>query len=507
MKNLLNSVLISKPKTNTFDLTHDVKLSCNMGELVPVQVIDSVPGDSFSCSNEALVRLAPLVAPMMHRCNITFHTFFVPKRLLWLHWEDFVVNNLSGGFPYAHPYMNMAAAQYGRLADFMGIDSPKGATSIRINPMVFSAYQFIWNEYYRDQNLQTAVAYKLADGDNTALYNTDLSLMQNRCWEHDYFTACLPFAQKNAAVQVPMGDVVVKLAAETTNPAKLLIANPDGTPVSNTLNETATGQLHDTGGNLLKLDPNGTLKVNAGTINDLRKAYRLQEFLEKLMRGGSRYTEYLRNIFGVKSPDARLQRPQYITGSLSPIVISEVLNTTGAVGAPPQGNMAGHGVGVNKGNYGKYFCTEHGYVMTIMSVMPKTAYINQTPKHFFKTTDFTEHFVPQFANIGEQEVRRKELYFDNTTGQAEDVFGYVPRYTEYKYENNRVAGKFRTTDKHWHMSREFSSSPLLNASFIKSDPTFRVFAVTDPAQDHIYVHVLNKTIAHRRMPKYGTPTF
>lgn len=489
-------------------------MSGNMGYLIPSCIIDCVPGDNFNISAEALVRLAPMVAPVMHRVDVTIHYFFVPKRLLWDHWEEYITNTEVSGSVPAAPYIVASYSNYNKLQDYLGLPIPTGVGySQNVNAMPFAAYQLIYNEYYRDQNLITEVDYKLVDGINV-LNVSELIAIRKRAWEHDYFTAALPWAQKGDAVEIPIsGDVVLKSSAGTGQWRKSdgTFYNDPGNDPHIEVSGSGVGQgaalIDGAGGKTTgKYDPNGTLEVqNADTsINDLRKAYALQRFLEKLARGGSRLTEFIRTMFGVTSSDARLQRPEYITGVKSPIIISEVLNTTGTVDAP-QGAMAGHGVSVPSGKYGHYFCEEHGYLMGILSVMPKTAYQQGIPKHFLKINESEEHFLPDFANIGEQEILNKEVYANHTN--PDSIFGYIPRYGEYKFEQNRVAGDFRTTLDYWHFGRIFASDPALNADFVEANPTHRVFADTDENDDKLWMAVHNHIIARRLMPKYGTPTF
>lgn len=513
MKNLFNSVKVFRPKSSKFDLSHDVKLSCNMGKLVPIMLVDCVPGDKVSLSCEALVRFAPLVAPMMHRVNVTMHYFFVPMRLLWPNWENYITNTEVDDALPAFPTITYGGGvqAYTALMDYLGLPQNLGAETETVSAFPFAAYQLVFNEYYRDQNLVAEVPFELTDGDNTA--NADLFVLRTRAWEHDYFTASLPFAQKGDAVEIPISGVVTltddtasnivrnadRSGAAQTTTGKGLIVGATTAPLQNDPNGGATpGAV---------IDPNGQWEVaNAETtINDLRRATALQKFLEKLARGGSRYIETIRSMFGVNSSDKRLQRPEYITGSKTPVIISEVLNTTGTTEAP-QGSMAGHGVSATSGDYGSYYCEEHGYVIGIMSIMPATAYQQGIPKHFLKTNDPYEFYFPDFANIGEQEVKAKEVYaFQGVPGNA--TWGYVPRYAEYKFQNNRVAGDFRSTLNFWHMGRIFDAPPGLNQAFIEADPTFRVFAVTDENEDHMWCHVYNKVYMRRLMPKYGTPTF
>jgi hypothetical protein len=374
-----------------------------------------------------------------------------------------------------------------------------------------AAYQCIYNEYYRDQNLQTPVDYKLTDGNN----NTDagdrerLTTLRQRAWEHDYFTASLPFAQKGAAVDIPIGtlqgDTRVTFDADYAPGFNYATGSGSAgggqfnTYIGSTIPENGTWPA-GTGSSLIA--KTSETDVEPATINDLRRAFRLQEWLEKNARGGTRYIENILTHFGVRSSDKRLQRPEYITGVKSPVVVSEVLNTTGQDGGLPQGNMAGHGISVTSGKSGSYYCEEHGYIIGIMSVMPKTAYQQGIPRTFLKT-DSLDYFWPTFANIGEQEVAKQELYA--YTANANDTFGYVPRYAEYKYMPSRVAGEFRTSLNYWHLGRIFATEPSLNSDFIECDPTKRIFAVEDPETDVLYCHVLNKIKAVRPMPKYGTP--
>jgi len=505
-KNLFNSIKLTNPKSNAFDLTHDIKLSLNMGELVPIMVTEAVPGDKFKISAESLIRFAPLVAPMMHRCDVSMHYFFVPNRILWDGWQDWIVNK-DNNVEREHPYIQLSDATYSSypLLDYLGLPQMTGPFTIDVNAFPLAAYQCVYNEYYRDQNLVDPVNYKLGNGSNNEI---DLFILRKRAWEHDYFTACLPWAQKGEAVDVPIsGDVTLK---EDYNTNRQLFINQGGDALQNVAIETdPIGQLVDDASNDGWIDPNGTLEVinSQTTINDLRRAYRLQEWLEKNARAGTRYVENILAHFGVKSSDARLQRPEYITGVKSPIVISEVLNTTGIDGELPQGNMAGHGVGVATGNFGSYYCEEHGFIIGIMSVMPKTAYQQGVNRKWLKINDPFQYFWPTFAHIGEQEVLNAEVFANQSADDQKATFGYVPRYAEYKFENNRVAGEFKTTLNYWHMGRIFETAPALNQEFIECDPTTRVFAVEDPGTQKIYAHVLNKVQAIRTMPKYGNPTY
>lgn len=504
-KNLFNSIKLQRPKKNVFDLTHDVKLSADMGNLTPILTLECVPGDKFELGCESLIRFAPMIAPVMHRMDVTMHYFFVPNRIVWNNWEKFITDANSG---LVSPYISIgngwqtAYPEECKFLDYMSVPPPpnSGVTGTNVNALPFAAYQAIYNEYYRDQNLVAPVDYKLNDGDNslTAAEVQKWLNLRKRAWEHDYFTASLPFAQKGAAVDIPLGSIDVPWT-------KIAGKNSSGSPDV----QAVSGQYDVNGGVPSPLTdglyvPEIQADVEPTTINDLRRAFRLQEWLEKNARGGTRYIENILTHFGVRSSDKRLQRPEYITGVKSPVVISEIVNTTGQTDGLPQGNMAGHGISVSSGRSGTYYCEEHGYIIGIMSVMPKTAYQQGIPKTFLKN-DTLDYFWPSFANIGEQAVENQEIYAYTST--KSDTFGYVPRYAEYKFMPSRVAGDFRTTLDYWHLGRKFDTQPTLGTDFVECNPTKRIFAIDDPEGDSLYCHVLNKIKAIRPMPKYGTPMF
>ncbi len=507
-KNIFNSVQVEKPKKNVFDLSHDVKMSMKMGNLTPVLVTECVPGDSFQIGCDSLIRFAPMVAPVMHRMDVSVHYFFVPNRLTWDNWETYIVDaDIPNPLPYIN-YTDDFTTDQKKFLDYMGVP-PNIGTGITqaLNALPLAAYQAIYNEYYRDENLVTEVDYSLSDGNNTGDV-VDLVKMRQRAWEHDYFTASLPFAQKGTAVDIPIGsidsDVAVNWNTLETGNDNNKIAAYDLSNNLSSYNNIGRSSGEATLGTPDLIAKTSDLDIAPTTINDLRRAFRLQEWLEKNARGGTRYIENILMHFGVRSSDKRLQRPEYITGLKTPVIISEVLNTS-ATAEEPQGNMAGHGVAVSTGKYGNYFCEEHGYIIGIMSVMPQPAYQQGIPKTYLKT-DPLDFFWPSFAHIGEQPVTNNELYAYTAT--AEDTFGYVPRYAEYKYQASRVAGDFRTILDYWHLGRIFATQPALNDTFIECTPDQceRIFAVQD-GEDNLFCQVMHKIKAVRPMPKFGTPNF
>ena len=481
-----------------------------MGNLTPVLVTECVPGDSFQIGCDSLIRFAPMVAPVMHRMDVSVHYFFVPNRLTWENWEKYIVDaNTPNPLPYIN-YTDDFTADQKKFLDYMGVP-PNTGTGITqaLNALPIAAYQAIYNEYYRDENLISEVDYKLADGNNTGDV-VDLVKMRQRAWEHDYFTASLPFAQKGTAVDIPIGSIDSDVAVNWNSlnvAANITAAGSYSTTGGGTFEGAVViGQSagEATAGNPNLIAKTSDLDIQPTTINDLRRAFRLQEWLEKNARGGTRYIENILMHFGVRSSDKRLQRPEYITGLKTPVIISEVLNTS-ATAEEAQGNMAGHGVAVSTGKYGNYFCEEHGYIIGIMSVMPQPAYQQGIPKTYLKS-DPLDFFWPSFAHIGEQPVTNNELYAYTAT--AEDTFGYVPRYAEYKYQPSRVAGDFRTVLDYWHLGRIFATQPALNQAFIECDPdqVERIFAVQD-GEDNLYCQIMHKIKAVRPMPKFGTPNF
>jgi len=518
-KNIFNSIYVPRVDSNNFDMSHDLKTSFRMGQLIPTLAEEVIPGDVWTFSTQNFLRFMPLISPVMHKVRVKTNFFFVPNRLLFPLWDKWITNEQ----PVEAPYVQVSDVPYasGSVADHLGmptdapIDKPE-----KLSPYFLAAYNLIWDEYFRDENLQDPVFSPLSPGDNSDWYGPEGEVIYplQRAWEHDYFTGSLPFAQKGPAVSIPL---------TSAQQVEVEFRNQDSGTAGGIMRDPVTGALSPAGAleqssgpsPLLRslhvgtdpsaYDPNGTLAVNiqaaAQTINALRLAFKIQEWFEKNARGGTRYIESIYSHFGVQSSDARLQRPEYIGGDFQNMVISEVLataqNTDDDIAV---GTMAGHGISVGGGKTFSYRAEEHGVIIGFVSVVPDTAYQQGLHRKFTRFTPL-DHAWPVFGNIGEQEVLNKEVYFKHSVPTG--IFGYVPRYAEYKYASSRVSGAMKTTLNFWHLGRIFATDPALNAQFIKCDPSTRIFAVTSPEEDHIVAHCFINARVNRKLPRYGIPQF
>lgn len=431
----------------------------------------------------------------------------------------------------------------GSLLDYLGIPSVTG-TFGPISAMPLAAYQKIWYDNYRDQNFdvydsptaQTAYSalfdpgkFPLSDGDNSANWQI-LTSINFRAWKRDYFTSALPWTQRGPEATIPLGvDADLQgtgaLNYEFGTAGSIARQTANGDPnlgLADAVSSETDARL-DSKGQQIDIDvtPHTFLDLTAtnvdlssataATINDLRRAFRLQEWLEKMARGGSRYNEQIKAHFNVNIGDARLNRPEFLGGSVHPIVISEVLQTSSNADEPtPQGNMAGHGVAVGSKNLVSYFCKEHGFIIGICSLLPKPSYA-QGMERFWRKFDRFDYAWPTFANIGEQPIFNYEIYL-TAIGDAyeqEATFGYTPRYAEYKFKNSTFHGEFRDTLSFWHAGRIFASGPVLSQQFNLFGPggsdIDRVFAVNPDITDPILVQMFHQIKATRPLPFFGTP--
>ena len=521
-KNIFNQVQFPRLQTNTFDLSHQKKMSFNMGELIPTCWIECLPGDHFTLSCENMLRMAPMVNPLMHEINVTTHYFFVRYSLLWPNFEDFITGKSTPSWPYIVGDGG-ASFQDGDLIDYLEYPTGQDTNGYNISAMPIAAYALIFDEFYRSDQVQTVDTWEeLADGNNAWAKTFGRGNPRKVAWEHDYFTAALPTPQAgSSSVTLPLladdtVDVTLKSGDQTLNPPKLFEDINDGTISTGDITAGGAGTNTFLVGNEPSVfDPNGTLEVDinatANTITTLRRAMKLQEFLERDSRGGLRYNENMLAHFGQMTSDARLFRPEFIGGTKQRMVISEVLSTAQTYdstnGDVPVGALAGHGISVGGGNTFTYKVQDHGMIMGLIFVRPTTSYHQGLHRKFMRFTR-EDHYWPSFANIGEQGLLKREVYCDtstNTVEELDEVFGYIPRYSEYKYYPSNVHGDFRTSLDSWHLSRQFSTAPALNGAFIECTPSDRIFAVQD-GSDTIYAHIFNKVIARRKMPVFGNPS-
>lgn len=503
---------IKSPGYSAFDLSFEHKLSCQMGELIPTCLQEIVPGDMFRVNTEMMLRLAPTLYPIMHRVNAYIHYFFVPNRLVWDDWEDFITGGDSGAVsnPTFPQLTGTTTANFaiGRLPDYFGIASGNSAVTAYdfISQLPFRAYHLIWSEYYRDQYAQTEFDPNAANTDGV------LTELRDRCWEKDYFTSSLPEAVRG-------GDTLI--SGTVSSLVNYKAAGTDGIftgATSGAVTSSGAGNAHPetpTNNNIAIENISSIANTLSLSVNDLRLAVRTQEFWETAMRVGNRYIEAILGHFGVVSSNRALQRPQYLGGGKQPLVISEVVNTSGA-GSDPQGTMVGHGISVGSSFGFQEQFEEHGYVMGILSVLPRTAYQQGVPKTFIRDDRF-DFYWPEFAHLGEQVVENRELYFNAGTAGDDPTgtFGYQQRYAEYKYNPSIVSGEFRTSLDAFHMARQFSSEPDLNEAFLVADIspiatedggiTQRIYANTTEDDDKLWIQLYHDVKAKRPMPYFGDP--
>ena len=502
-------------KRSKFSLSHYRLFSGRMGYMMPIGITECLPGDTFQQATSVFLRCSPLVTPVMHPVHVTVHHWFIPTRLLWDKWEDFITGGPDGMDASIMPTIKAPAEggfAVGSLHDYLGV--PTGIPNLEVCALPARACALLYNQCYRDQDLEEPLPLSLESGLDTTT-STDLQ----RCdWARDYFTTARPWPQKGPAVSVPVNFSTSGGIVTTGKPIDLRASNGmSGTlnmqtagstdanvflynPASFPANERPSLSFGDVGEDFNAL----ALKADFGSvdINQLREAFALQRFEEHRALYGSRYVEYLRYL-GVKSSDARLQRPEYLGGSRQTIQFSEVLQTAPG-GEDPVGALKGHGIGAMRTNRYRRFFEEHGYVLTVMMVRPISVYMQGLSRMWNRRVK-EDYYQRELQHIGQQEVLTKELYAGNAQGPtAEDtVFGYQNRYDEYRWHESYVSGEFRTILNSWHMARDFANEPTLNADFINAVPTTRIFAAQQ--NDTLYCMANHSIQARRLMSKYGNP--
>lgn len=513
-------------KRAKFSLSNYKLFTCDMGELVPCGIFEVLPGDTVQQATSALIRCSPMVAPPMHPVHMRIHHWFVPHRLVWEDWEDFITGGPDGMDASVFPTITIgggSGAAVGSLADYLGV--PTGVNNIEVSALPFRAYAMIYNEWYRDQDLITPLVIDETSGADTTTNTT----LQNCAWEKDYFTSARPWEQKGPAITIPLGTSAPLggIAAVTGFGIKNNVAGfgptanvHDGLGILDTYAtaDALWGSASNNEPMMRQIDVSGTKYPQIGaylggamlgsgstpyadlsaasavTVNILREALALQRFEEARARYGSRYVEYLRYL-GVRSSDARLQRPEYLGGGKQTIQFSEVLQTAPGEDEPSDtvGALKGHGIGAMRSNRYRRFFEEHGYVISLMSVKPKTIYAQGLPRHWNRRVK-EDFWQKELQHIGQQEVLNKELYA--AAAQPNGTFGFQDRYDEYRRQESTIGGEFRTTLNYWHFARIFGSEPALNETFVKSVPTDLPFA--SPSTDVLYV-MANHSIQARRL--------
>lgn len=491
MSNIYSRTRNNRPARSAFNLSYEKKMDGDMGLLYPIMCEEVVPGDVVRLGHEVVTRFQPLVAPVMHEMNIYIHDFFVPYRLLDEDWEEFISGGPNGDSSATLPTWNPTNTAIGSLWDYLGF--PTGIVPAGALPLDFPrrAYNMVYNDYYRDQTLQSEVAL------------TNETILR-RSWEKDYFTSALPFQQRGVAPALPISGITNAtwiagdIAVGTLDPSAVVGVDD----ISGTKFKTTTASRK--GYLLTALNKNTVDFGDAATfdVSDLRLAFQIQRWMERNARAGVRYTEFLQAHYGVSPRDERLDRPEYIGGTKAPVIISEVLQTSSTDATTPQGNLAGHGISASGSMAGTYRVQEFGLIIGILSVMPRSAYQQGINRQWLRRSKYDFYF-PEFAHLSEQPIEQAEIYATSVEAENKTVFGYQGRYNEMRSKSNMVCGNMRDTLDYWHLGRQFSSPPLLNESFILCNPDKRIFAV--PSEPGLIMNIGNIITALRPMPAMAEP--
>lgn len=512
-----------------FDRSHVYKTTFNSGKLIPVFVDEVLPGDTARMSVNYFARLATPVKPIMDNIYLDWFFFFVPNRLVWDHWQNFCFEqeDPEDTTDYVIPTITAAANAtnnyLGSLWDYFGLPVNTVGNLSGVNALPFRAVYLIWNEWFRDENLQKSIKIQKGDANEVLdssrisnqpswLFSSDTTLVLGyacppRAKRHDYFTSALPWTQKGPGVDISLTGNAPILASTDTEPYPhtpgIYVAR-DG--ASSTLFASMTWDTAPS--NVSSGSVYADLsQVSAVTINGLRTAFQMQKFYERLARGGSRYTEVLRSFFGVVSPDARLQRPEFLGSFTKMVNVNPIAQTSATDSISPQGNLSAYGVSAaNFHGFTKSF-VEHGYIIGFISARADLTYQQGINKMWLRSTVY-DFYWPTFAHLGEQAIELREIYAQGTETDT-IVFGYQERYAEYRYKPSQITGKFRSSVEggnldFWHLSQFFYNAPTLNEEFITENlPIYRTLAVQDEPQFLLDIGFRYTTI--RPMPMFGTP--
>lgn len=515
MRHRFSEVPKAEIPRSSFDRSHGYKTTFDAGKLIPIFVDEVLPGDSFNLKMQGFARLATPIYPIMDNIFLETFFFFIPNRLVWDNWQKFCgeQDDPDDSTDFIIPVVTHVPST-GQLYDYIGL--PLGCAQT-INALHLRSYNLVFNEWFRDQNLQDSLPVSKGDGpDSAAAYN-----IVNRGKRHDYFTSCLPWPQKGESVDISLtGDAPVlglgTRAGMSWVPGPYSVWEADGTTSSYQEYQSTAGSFPDYlyfekdqayVGNIIPKIRADLSNVSAVTINSLRQAFQVQKLLERDARGGTRYTEVVKAHFGVTSPDARLQRTEYLGGGSSMINIAAVPQTSETV-TTPQGNLAAYGTAsVSNHGFTKSF-TEHGVLLGLVNARADLTYQQGQDRMWTRQSRY-DFFWPALSHIGEQAVLCKEIYCDGGP-EDDDVFGYQERFAEYRYKPSRITGLFRSAAATgldaWHLSQDFATRPILSDTFIQDDPPIdRVIAV--PTEPHFLLDCYFQLRCARPMPLYGVPGF
>lgn len=516
---------------STFDRNHSVKLSFDAGDVVPFYVDEVLPGDTFQIQTSKIVRMQTLVAPIMDNVYLDTYYFFVPNRLTWEHWKQFNGENTESAWipetKYSIPQLVAPEGGFevGTIADYMGI--PTSVEGLSVNALPFRAYALIMNEWFRDQNNTDPLDIPVNDvqttGVNTGNFITDVAKGGKpfkASKYHDYFTSALPSPQKGPDVGIGLTGNVPVFGNDGEGMKLYNVADYDSSSYMGKLSSNNALVVSDIDGgpkvNLPSIESGKDSNIyadlgsiSAVTVNALRIAFATQKAYEKDARGGTRYVEMIKAHFGVTSPDARQQRPEYLGGNRIPIQINQVVQNSGEIGGTPQGNVAGYSVTTDThGDFVKSF-TEHGFVIGLCVARYDHTY-QQGVERFWSRKDRFDYYLPVFANLGEQPIKNKEIYATGTE-QDDEVFGYQEAWADYRYKPSRVCGEMRSTYATsldvWHLGDEYDTLPVLQSEWIFEDKSNldRALQVTSEISNQLFGDFYIRCKATRPMPLYSIP--